>query len=53
MPPRLVMKIIITTMNTKNMSGKIHQKAGQGMVCHIGHGYGCAGTWSAAKMDEE
>jgi len=52
MPPLLIMKIIITTIITKNMNGKIHQKAGQGIVCHHGHGYGCVGAWSAASTDE-
>jgi hypothetical protein len=52
MPPLLIMKMIITIINTKNMSGNIHQKAGQGIACHTGHGYGCVGTCSAASTDE-
>jgi hypothetical protein len=48
-PPRLIIKMIITTIKMKNMSGKIHQNGGQGIVCHQGHACGGAGVCSAAS----
>jgi hypothetical protein len=45
-------QLLTRTIITKNMSGKIHQKAGQGIACHHGHGYRWAGAWSAASADE-
>jgi len=47
MPPLLIIKINITINIMKNMSGKIHQKAGQGITCH--RGYDSAGTSSANR----
>jgi hypothetical protein len=51
-PPRLIKKIIITTIKMKNMSGTIHQNGGQGMACHQGHACGGAGVCSAANTDD-